>query len=436
MGNERRSWKHVKETTEQLTCTHERNPPVPTYQPKTWDLLTHRAWTWKISLQLISTHKVSSFTHVLNLHTRHGVEQVRSRALKSKDFPQGSEPSRTHFRNTTTYLNLNSDHLNHRLPGSEKHQSKQEEKMNPEMEEWDRTYSTPRPSFTRSKTKNWSYSLRASGQRGSTVSQPAERPVNRSPRDGQSAGLASVATRSIKTVIWSSKTRSQKTETRVQRSSLLEYPFTRAPSTASESMKSKRSFPFKRSAKVTRATIGATISTGTIWVFLWSHFFFTWSGTIDVNWTGSKSRLSNMTAPIRSGLRSLDLGSGVNPSVKMTMSAFLSTLKSIGLGGPALINFLHWFKASFKGGSRAKRSEQGKRAYCLSDTTRKTRTLFQSYPRAGWHQTSTFLWASLQDQARESLSKGYYKFLRANLFSDRLWSPSASPPDYRSLPRS
>ena len=104
-------------------------------------------FNWSVHTKWAASHMFWTCTQGM------GWSRSDPRASKSKDFPQGSEPSRTHFRNTKTHLNLNSDHIKHRLPGSEKHQSKQEEKMNPEMEEWDRTYSTPRPSFTRSKRR-------------------------------------------------------------------------------------------------------------------------------------------------------------------------------------------------------------------------------------------------------------------------------------------
>ena len=82
------------------------------------------------------------------------------------------------------------------------------------------------------------HSLRSSaGQTALTDLQPTDSPMSRLFREGQSAGLASVATRSIKIRALRSKTRFQKTEMSSQRSSFEEYPLTSAASTASESIK-------------------------------------------------------------------------------------------------------------------------------------------------------------------------------------------------------
>ena len=125
--------------------------------------------------------------------------------------------------------------------------------------------------------------LSASGHIGRTDFQPANDPVERSSRDGQSAGLASVATRLMKTRILSLNTKSQKILIKSQRSHLLEQPFTRAASTASESTKRRTSQPTSRSSKVEKAIIGPSISTGTICVFLSNHWAFTFWGTTAVN---------------------------------------------------------------------------------------------------------------------------------------------------------
>ena len=63
------------------------------------------------------------------------------------------------------------------------------------------------------------WSINAEGQTTWTDFQPARSPVNRSSLEGQSAGFASVAMRSMNTLALSSNTRSQKTEIKWQRSS-------------------------------------------------------------------------------------------------------------------------------------------------------------------------------------------------------------------------
>ena len=85
--------------------------------------------------------------------------------------------------------------------------------------------------------------LRPTGHFAWTVFHPTLRPDSTSLRDGQSAGLASVETRSMKTRIRRVKTKSQNTEISEHRSSLLEYPLINAASTASESMSKMRSVP-------------------------------------------------------------------------------------------------------------------------------------------------------------------------------------------------
>ena len=171
-----------------------------------------------------------------------------------------------------------------------------------------------------------------------------------------SAGLASVDTLSIKTRTLNWKARSQKIEITWQRSSRLEQPLTKAPSTASESINKITSAPLIWSAKVSNARTAAIISTGTIWVVRWSQHLFTDSGMTAVNWTGVLRLRSKMTAPTRSGNFSLDLGSGVNPSVKMTESAGFEQIKSIGRGGPEV--------------TRANSFLMGNLRYCLSEITR------------------------------------------------------------------
>ena len=178
--------------------------------------------------------------------------------------------------------------------------------------------------------------------------------MDRSPLDGQSAGFASVATLSIKTRTLSWKARSQKTEIKSQRSSFDEYPLTRAASTASESIKRITSAPYKRSRKVSKAMIGANISTGTIWVLRGSHFCCTHLGTTSENWTGAIVFLSNKTAPILDGLTSSNLGSGVNPSVKITTSETFSDLNSIGLGRSRLDKLPPVLQRPFKSSVQAK----------------------------------------------------------------------------------
>ena len=165
------------------------------------------------------------------------------------------------------------------------------------------------------------------GHTARTDRHPAFSPVSRSSREGQSAGLASVAIRSMNTLILSSKTRSQKIEIKMHRSSLDEYPLIKAASTASESISKIKSAPKRRSLNVCRAKIGATISTGTICVFL----------LIQNRFRNNFRKLQRLSQPsiTRSGRFSLLRGSGVKPSVKITTSAGFSLLMSIGLGGPA-----------------------------------------------------------------------------------------------------
>lgn len=216
-----------------------------------------------------------------------------------------------------------------------------------------------------------------SGQRAWTVFQPASWPILRFPLDGQSAGLASVAIRSMKTRQPSFRAKSQNTETKDEMSSRLEYPLIKAPSTASESIKMIKSVLINLLAKVSRARIGANISMGTICVFLVSQVSETLLGTTSLNCTGAPNLRSNMTAPTRSGERSLNLGSGVNPSVKMTTSLLFRDLPSIGLGGPSLTSFLQWHKALIRGSSTTNSLLEGKRRYCLSEITlRKARPTF------------------------------------------------------------
>ena len=107
-------------------------------------------------------------------------------------------------------------------------------------------------------------------------------------------------------------------------------------------MRRIRSASKSRSANVVRATTGASISMGMICVALFSHRLLISGGTTAVNCLGHRTLRSNMTPPIRSGLLSEDLGSGVKPSVKITTSVKRSRARSMGLGGPQSISFLHW----------------------------------------------------------------------------------------------
>ena len=142
---------------------------------------------------------------------------------------------------------------------------------------------------------------KAVGQTAWTDFQPAASPIERLLfLEGQSAGLASVATRSMKTLAWRSKTWFQKTEMSSQRSSFEEYPFTSAASTASESIKRMMSAPNNLPLNVSSAISGATISTGTICVLRGIHFFCTCFGTTAVNWDGAICLLSKITPPTRS----------------------------------------------------------------------------------------------------------------------------------------
>ena len=125
-----------------------------------------------------------------------------------------------------------------------------------------------------------------------------------------------------------------------------------------------------RSLKVSRARIGAIISTGTIWVFRGIHFLRTLLGTISENCTGDIILRSNITPPTRSASFSFFLGSGVKPSVKITTSDLLEDLNSIGLGGPSLISFLQCCSDLPKASSKEKESLVD-RAYCLSEMDRK-----------------------------------------------------------------
>ena len=158
----------------------------------------------------------------------------------------------------------------------------------------------------------------------------------------------------MKTRTLSFRARFQNTDTKNERSSRLEYPLTRAPSTASESINKIRSAPCKRSSKVARATMGASISIGTIWVVLSIHLAFTAWGTNDVNCRGLRNLRSNKTPPIRSGNFSEDLGSGVKPSVKITTSAGLLWATSIGRGGPEWTRCFHCLRASSRAVPRTK----------------------------------------------------------------------------------
>ena len=121
-----------------------------------------------------------------------------------------------------------------------------------------------------------------------------------------------------------------------------------------------------RSAKVARATTGANISIGTIWADLSSHLRFTASGTTAVNCRGFLSLRSKMTPPIRSGDLSLDLGSGVNPSVKITASTSLSWAKSMGRGGPESTSLRHRRKDSSRALPNLNSEFGGNFQYCLS----------------------------------------------------------------------
>ena len=117
--------------------------------------------------------------------------------------------------------------------------------------------------------------------------------------------------------------------------------------------------------------IGASISTGTIWVFLSSHWALTFWGTTAVNCTGQVNLRSIITAPIRSGFFSENLGSGEKPSVKNTTSENFDTLKSIDLGGPSFTKNIHCSRAFFNGIPKLNEPSGGCLAYGLSEITRR-----------------------------------------------------------------
>ena len=183
----------------------------------------------------------------------------------------------------------------------------------------------------------------------------------------------------MKTLARISKTKSQKTEIKSQRSSFEEYPLIRAASTASESMRMIRSEPINRSLKVSRARIGAIISTGTIWVMRGIHFLMTRFGTISENCKGAIILRSKITAPTLSESFSFFLGSGAKPSVKITASESFSARKSIGLGGPSLIKPFQCLRDLLKASSKANKSFEV-RAYCLSEMDR--RKALPSFPQS------------------------------------------------------
>ena len=291
----------------------------------------------------------------------------------------------------------------------------------------------PRPQLFSTEQKNTSeiHYGRALGQTAFTVTQPADSPRERWFRDGQSAGLASVATQSIKTLQLRSKILSQNTDTRAHKSSLLEYPLIKEPSTASESMKIKMSAELNRSAKVNNAMMGANISIGTIWVLRVSHVFLVASGIKEVNWKACMHLRSNKTAPIRSPSVCPLLGSGVKPSVNKTASASLLTLNSIGRG---CTSFLHCRNASFKGKSNSNESDNGKRAY--TDVLKShAGTLVPPCPRADLPRTSTFLWACLPPLVPGRHLPTTDLVPRSNLSSDLLLFPEPYPPSCRWPPR-
>ena len=146
-----------------------------------------------------------------------------------------------------------------------------QDKVEPPFQKVRNTVPTPRPSVPPAPKLfdqcRISQRFSSNGHLAHTVCHPKRSPLDKSFLEGGSAGFASVATRSMNTRIRILSTTSQKTEIREQISVLLEYPLIKADSTTSESMKMNKSTPLSRSANVSRATIGASISTGIIWVF-------------------------------------------------------------------------------------------------------------------------------------------------------------------------
>ena len=204
------------------------------------------------------------------------------------------------------------------------------------------------------------------------MSQPAFDPVIRSSLDGASAGLASVATRSMKTRTCRLRIKSQKTDTSVQKVFATRVSFNKSSFHYFGISEQKQICSLNSSA-----TIGASISTGTICVFRSSQHFINFLGTGKVNCSAEQSLRSNNTAPIRSGLESEERKSGEKPSVNNTASAFFPGQQSIVLGGPTRTSLSHWFSDSLNGGSNPNLSPTATRAYCLSESTlRKARPTF------------------------------------------------------------
>ena len=110
----------------------------------------------------------------------------------------------------------------------------------------------------------------------------------------------------------------------IQMSSLLEYPFTRAPSTASESTKRRTFFPLNCSLKLSRASTGAKSSTMEIWFFLTIQVSMCLCSSFVEKYLGASLPLASKSTPPTCGCPfSAFLQSGKKPSVKMTFGVWV-----------------------------------------------------------------------------------------------------------------
>ena len=149
----------------------------------------------------------------------------------------------------------------------------------------------------------------------------------------------------------------------------------------------------------------------------------------ELTWLAQRG--SNKTPPILSGLDSLDLGSGVKPSLKITTSVSFARATSIERGGPTKMRLRHCETDSTNRRSKANSAAGGNFQYwSLEIGRRNARPIFpQSCEEPNINFPVSFPAADPGSQRPEQWS---HRSPRSGPSSALPWSPAASPLGWRS----